>query len=239
MAMAGNEIETRASRIREAGGGGLPGAALVIFHDREVKHRTLDEDARISEAFRLEQKAVEDERAEKALWVARDRDVAAARKPLEQRRGHLLAQIKGNTQRSSSEIETSDQQRERLARTTQGVLEIHADLLFAATASEPAELQDLFDEAMLSERPDRIRRLAPVILGRLSQLNEAKAIGAGDAWGHVRARYSEWRKANPSVMTQLRAVDDEIANVERPIDAKYIRAREAFRFGQHAQGIRM
>jgi hypothetical protein len=46
-----------------------------------------------------------------------------------------------------------------------------------------------------------------------------------------------FKQKNPSPAAQLRKVRAERQGFERPIDAKYTRAREFFKFGKHAQGM--
>ena len=130
-----NTIDTRptqADRIRELGGGGLPAAALDIFHEHERKMRQLQSDTRISDSFRSEEIAKLQTETDTALYAARDREVAEAVKAIDQREGAILAEIKGtNTRNRGASIESTDEQRERHFRASRDATVLLADLIHA------------------------------------------------------------------------------------------------------------
>ena len=93
----GTAPQTQADRIRERGGANLPPTALEIMHQHELKQRALRTNTKISEEFRREQLASLEAETETALWADRDATLAEKKKPLEQARGSILAEIIGTT----------------------------------------------------------------------------------------------------------------------------------------------
>ena len=246
-------IQTKASKILEQGGALLPPKALEAFHQREMKQIGLNADAKISAQYRLEQLAAVDDATERALQTARDQDVVADRKPIESAIGQILAEIKGNVA-SSTHMETQSVQAERLALATRAAIELNTDVLAASASTDPDHLRDLLEEAIEQSSPDiatqstqaerlvrtnRVRRLAPVIIARLAELSSQKVVNANDYWALAITAYGSWRKATPSAAARLRDARERLAQVESEVDRKYVRARQAFRFGVHANGIQM
>ena len=67
-------------------------------------------------------------------------------------------------------------------------LELQNDLTVATSADDPDVLADLLEETLLaSNKIERARKLAPVIMARLAALSAAKTIGATDAWARATA----------------------------------------------------
>jgi hypothetical protein len=239
--------ETQAGRIRAMGGGGLPSAALDIFHDRELKHRQVKADRRFSAEHRTEQLAAIDADAEQQLFDANERDVAAARKPLEAERAKLLAEAKGTTGMTpaGTEFFTTDERHERSARATREALTLNTDIAVASGTDDPDDLLEIFDTAMLSENPQRIRHLGQVVVGRLGALiqqhggraHAPAALTAAEA--QARITFGAWKTKHPAPIARLRQIDKSLAAVRQPIDAAYTRAKETFRIGAFAHGMRM
>jgi len=236
--------ETQASRIRALGGGGLPSAALDIFHDREVKHRQVKADRRFSDEHRTEQIAAIDAEVEQKLFDANERDVKAARKPLEDERAKLLGEINGANQ-PVPEFLTSDERQERFARATREALAISTDIAVASGSDDADDLLDMLDTVLLSDNAPRIRQLGQVVVGRLGALiqqhgGRAHAPAAlTKAEAQARMTFDGWKAKNPTPIARLRQIDKDLPAVRQPIDAKYIRAKEAFKLGAYAHGLRM
>jgi len=84
-----------------------------------------------------------------------------------------------------------------------------------------------------------VRKLAPVILGRLAVLAEAKVAGADGAYVNAMGAWRTWKAAHPSATARLRALEAEARTVAAPIEQRYARAREHFSFGKRAFGKRI
>ena len=224
---------------RRARGRGLTGACTQIFREHELRERALTDDSRISDSFRREQiQAIEDE-TDRALRAARDRDVAAAMKDHDAHEGAILAQIKGTATKNELSIETGDERAERHARASLAATTLLTDILVTQSLSDPSALADVLEEALESGRADRIERLAPIVIGRLSELQRHKQPGADGALVAVSAAWASYRKNHPTLISQLREVRAAKREVERPIDRKYQRARDHFALGAAKHGIRM
>jgi hypothetical protein len=112
------EGTTVAARVLAGGGGGFKEPELDLFHELEVKERALATDGNISESRRTELRAELHDRTNAALHAAESAEVAAARKPIEDQRAQLLAEIKRTVRPAGVSLETTDAQRERLTRRT-------------------------------------------------------------------------------------------------------------------------
>ena len=236
--------QTQADRIRALGGGGLPAAALEIFHDRELKHRQVKDDRRFREDHKHEQIAAIDAEVEQKLFDANERDVAAAMKPLQNERAKLLAEIKGTTQ-SSQEFLTSDERHERSARANREAVTLNSDIVVASSTDDPSELIDTLETAILSENQARIRRLGPVVVARLGALlqQHGGSVNAPadltHAYTQARATFDGWKQKNPTPIARIRQIDNDLPAVRKPIDKAYVRAKETFKLGAFAQGLRL
>jgi len=242
--MPTNNAQTQADQIRALGGGGLPARALDIFHDREVKHRQVKDDRRFREDHKQEQFAAIDAEVEQQLFDANERDVLAAMKPLQAERAKLLAEVKGTTQ-SPQEFLTSDERHERSARATREAVTLNSDLVVASATDDPGELIDSLETAILSENQERIRRLGPVVVARLGALlqqhggyGKAPADVTG-AYTQARAKFDGWRQKNPTPIARIRQIDKDLPAVRQPIDRAYVRAKETFKLGAFAHGLRL
>jgi len=238
------QTETQASKLLALGGAGLPSAALDIFHDREVKHRQVKDDRRFSEDHKRERLSAIDAEVEQRLFDANERDVAAAKKPLEAERARLLAEIKGTTTKPP-EFFTSDERAERSAREMREAVTLNSEILVASTTDDSAELLDTLETVILSENLGRIRQLGQVVVGRLGALIQQNG-GRGrapaaltQAEAQARITFDGWKKKNPTAIARMRQIDKDLAAVRQPIDAKYIRAKESFKLGAFAQGMRL
>ena len=186
--------ETQADRIRERGGANQSPTALEILHQRELKQHALKTDTKISEEFRREQLAALDDETDKALWADRDATVAARKKPEEQKRGSARAEIMGTTD-SKNLTETASESADRHHKAMRAALELQNDLTLATSADDPDVLADLLDETLLAtNKIDRARKLAPVIVARLKALSAAKTIGANDAWARAMTQFRARRR---------------------------------------------
>ncbi len=228
---------TLAADIINRGGGGLPTSALEAFHEREVKRRALTTDRKISDEHRHELLTALDVDTDARLHTARDQEVAAALKAHDAREGAILAQIKGTTT-MKPEFETEAERAERHFRHTTDITALLADLIVFQAATDPAELVDAFDEAIAAGRPDRVQKIAPVIISQLAALKARKVEGADAAHSAAASEYMTFRRNHPSLASQLRAVRKERRFIEKAIEDKYQRAREVFTFGSAAHGVR-
>ena len=220
----GTAPQTQADRIRERGGANLPPTALEIMHQHELKQRALRTNTKISEEFRREQLASLDAETDTALRADRDATLAAKKKPLEQARGRILAEIIGTTE-SKNLGETASESAERHHKAMRAELELQNDLTVATSADDPDVLADLLEETLLaSNKIERARKLAPVIVARLAALSAAKTIGANDAWARAMAHTANSRSSIPQGRHGCRDVDARLAHVEPEVDRQYRQA---------------
>jgi hypothetical protein len=231
-------VDTHASRLAAVGGAGLPDGALREFDAHERRRGALWEDTRLSGEYRAQQLADLNTATEASLRAARDRDVADATTPLEAERNQILAAIKG-TATNTPLSDTPAERLERHMRHTREAVAANSELLGARASADPSGLQDLLDEAIESGQTERVRTLGATIIGRLAELVTAQTGGASEAFFYASTRYQQWKRAHPSRIAQLRAVDLKLANVAPSIDQRYERARSHFKFGRHATGIRL
>jgi hypothetical protein len=230
--------ETQADRIRERGGADMPPSWLTIMHEHELEDRAIWADTKISEEHRKELRSANFETTDRRLWTDRGAVVAATKKPDEQKRGQLLGEIIEGSDRKPL-AETASETSERHSKAMRTALELCNDMTFASSVSDPDALRDFFEELLLANRVERVRQLAPMIVARLKALSQSNVAGANDAWAYAAIEYDRWKKAYPSRAARLREVDERLAQVEREVDRKYEKLRETFRFGRHAQGMRL
>jgi hypothetical protein len=241
MAMT-TDRKTEASKLREMGGGGLPSAALDLFHDREVRHRQVKSDSRFRDEHKAEQLGVIDDEIAQRLFDANDRDVAAAMKPLQDERAKLLGEIKGTNQ-PPSEFLTSDERHERSARAMREAVTLNSDLVVASATDDAGDLLDTLDTVILSEHEARIRRLGPVVVARLAALirQSGGSVNASadltQAYTRARATFDAWKRQHPTPIARLRQIDKDLPAVRQPIDRAYVRSKEHFKLGRWAQGM--
>ena len=165
-------------------------------------------------------------------------------KPLEAERAKLLAEIKGTNQ-PPSEFLTADERSERSARAMREAVTLNSDLVVASATGDSAELLDTLETVILSENEARIRRLGPVVvarLGALIQQNGGSVNAPGDlthAYTQARATFDAWKKQHPTPIARMRQIDKDLPSVRQPIDRAYVRAKEHFKLGLFAQGMRL
>jgi hypothetical protein len=242
--------ETQADRIRAGGGAGMRPTALEIMHQHELKQHTLRTDPKISDEYRREQLAALDEATDKALWAERDAASAAMRKPLEQKLGQHLGEILGTTD-SRNPAETATDVAERHGRAMLAAVELQNDFTFVNSIGDVDALKDFMEELIIptthpsvassqrQEKVARARKLAPVIVARLASLSQSDVSGANDAWAHASIAYDKFKKQHPSRRANMRDVEEQIAQVEPQMHREDEKLRETFRFGRHAQGMRL
>jgi hypothetical protein len=122
---------------------------------------------------------------------------------------------------------------------------LNTDVLVASGTDDPDDLLQMLDTAVLSENAPRIRQLGQVVVGRLGALIQQHG-GRGHApaalttaEAQARITFDGWKKKNPTSMRGLRQIDKDLAAVRQPIDAKYIRAKETYKLGAYAHGMRL
>jgi hypothetical protein len=103
----------------------------------------------------------------------------------------------------------------------------------------------MLETAMLSENAPRIQQLGQVVVGRLGALVHQNG-GRGHApaaltkaEAQARITFDGWKTKHPSPIVRMRQIDKDLPHVREPIDRAYIRAKQHFRLGRHAQGMQM
>jgi hypothetical protein len=155
-------------------------------------------------------------------------------------RGQTLGELKSTDTPPANVIETMDERQTRLTTRTLEQLRLNNQLLALAGSGDPEFLADSMEASFLRDSPDRARAIAAVIVGRLRTLAADGTIsGANAAYVGALSRYSNWSAKNPSAITRLRRIDEQLRNVEQPIRQMHAKLRSYFRWGKAAFGQRM
>ena len=171
------------------------------------------------------------------LWTT-----STARWTRETERATLLAEVRGSNQ-EKPEFLTSDERHERSARAMRDAVTLSNDIAVAQSMTEPGDLIDAIETAIVSENTERIRRLGPVVVKRLGEL-VLETGGSGNAptaltttYTQARVAFDEWRKKHPTPIARVRQIDKDLPFVRGPIDKAYVRSKEHFRIGRWAQSM--
>lgn len=232
-------METMADRIEQLGGGGLPAPALHVFREHETRERALNDDRRISDGYRREELRALDDRTDTALREAQAKETAAALKDYEKRESAILGQIKGTSAVPNLSTETTSERDERRFRAASETQQLLADLIVVQASTDPADLADVFEEALEAGHEGRIRKLGAAVVAQLEALKRRKVAGASEAHAVAWSRYFAFKQKHPSLAAQLRAHRATKAGIEQGIARGYDRARSHFKLGIARHGIRM
>jgi hypothetical protein len=117
---------------------------------------------------------------------------------------------------------------------------LQVDLTVAQAMDDPQDLQDLFEEALRADQHARVRKLAPVIIARLTALAQAEHEGARQAAMAVPQQVTEFKRTRPTLNAQLRAAEHEVRTAAQPIHARCQKAVACFKIGAASKhGIRL
>jgi hypothetical protein len=228
-----DQIETHVDRLRARGVDWLPEPALQIFDTYERQKHALLTDSTRSETFTKQQLDALYTTTDEAFRVAENAYVEATVKPKQQELAQILAEIKSPPTRAP-EFETVEQKADRQSRATQELLTLNADLMVAQSSGDPDHLSDMLDELILGGHPERIRKIAPVIVGRLRALSDS-----GSQYLHALAQYDSWKHQHPSKLARKRELEAEIKATPQRARQQWVKAYETFRWGKYATGMRV
>ena len=153
--------------LRNANSASTPDGVLDAFGKFEQARAALLADASRSAEWKLTEVNRLQREMDTKLYELETAELAKAFKDLDRREGAIRGDLTG----TSSGNDPALQAARATAATT-----IANDLTVAESVSEPAALADLFDEAVISESEDRIRRVGAVVGAKLRTL----AVGSSD-----------------------------------------------------------
>ena len=82
-----------------------------------------------------------------------------------------------------------------MTRHLQQTVALQTAVASAAASGDPDELFDVLDGARLAGNADAVRAVAPVVVGRLSALVDAKVPRAADRYAAASALFASWKPA--------------------------------------------
>src|SRR6185312_7536752 len=182
--------------------------------------------------YRIEQLAAIDAEENQAFFDAENRDTASAAQDYEKRKAAILGQSKQQHGTSTrSQTETSAEQLERHHAGIRELTAMAVEIEAAKATADPDDLADVLDELITAGRDERIRKIGPVILARLQELDARKVGSAAEALRRASTGYTRWRQAHPTPSQQLRNLEREQQLADQHRKRGYITARQTFRVG--------
>ena len=214
--------ESLTNVLRNANSVSTPDGVLDAFGKFEEARAAVLADAsrnadwKLSEVHRLENDI------DTKLHELETAEMAKAFKDLDRQEGAIRGGLKGTSAGSDPALQAA---RAAAAAT------IANDLAVATTVPDASTLADLFDEAVISEHEERIRRVGAVVTAKLRVLaldstadETLRAIAR-----RVAGEYQAWRIANPSPATRLQDIAEQRARVEATVRQRYAVTRQRLR----------